>query len=208
MAQKCKAKNRKGKRCGNNVTPGMEVCAMHGGKTPRGMALPQFKTGKYSKYLPVRLQARYQEAIEDPELLSQRHEIALVDSRLSEVMLRVNTGESGKLWIELKEINKQIKEAKKAGDSSTAFALINELHSLIDKGHQDYRQWEEIIGLLESRRKLVESERKRLVELNQFITTEQATTLIAALLASVKQNVSDRKALEAIQEDFIRLSQR
>lgn len=35
LAQKCKARNRQGKRCGNWAIPGGTVCRFHGGKAPQ-----------------------------------------------------------------------------------------------------------------------------------------------------------------------------
>ena len=43
---------------------------MHGGTTPRGLALPQTRTGRFSKDLPTRLLANYQAAPADPEMLA------------------------------------------------------------------------------------------------------------------------------------------
>jgi len=65
--------------------------------------------------------------------------------------------------------------------------------------------WTEIIELFENRRKLVESERKRLVEMGQMVTVEQVNGILGAVLNSVLGNVSDKKALGAISADVARL---
>jgi hypothetical protein len=98
----CKAQSKlSGERCKRWVTPGRDVCRFHGGKVPRGPALPQFRHGRYSRFLPSRLAATYQTAAKDPELLSLRRELALVDARLDDLLQRVDTGESGALWAPL-----------------------------------------------------------------------------------------------------------
>jgi hypothetical protein len=102
MAMQCKAQSKlSGERCKRWVTPGRDVCRFHGGKVPRGPALPQFRHGRYSRFLPSRLAATYQTAAKDPELLSLRHEFALVDARSTiyfSVLIRGKAGRSGPRW--------------------------------------------------------------------------------------------------------------
>src|SRR3954452_17185048 len=93
----CGAKTRSGAPCRTRPMPNGR-CRMHGGKSLAGAASPAFKTGRHSTYLPVRLLAGYQEAERDPELLALRDEIALIDSRLADVLSRVDSGESSRIW--------------------------------------------------------------------------------------------------------------
>ena len=67
-------------------------CRWHGGKSLRGAEHPMAKHLRYSKYLPEALLARYQEARDDPQLLELRDEIALVDSRLIQLIDPALTG--------------------------------------------------------------------------------------------------------------------
>lgn len=140
---------------------GKTVCYHHGGRTPSGIAAPSFKTGRYSKHLPTRLLATYEDAKRDPNLLVLQDELALVDARIS---------------------------------------------FLLSGNNQSEDTWEEIRNLIEQRRKLVESERKRLVELQQVVTADQAMLLIRAVVASVREHVRDPAILRAITEDLARLS--
>src|SRR5690606_21539012 len=91
LGMQCKATSKQsGQRCKRNAAPGRSVCAMHGGKSPRGMESPNFKTGRYSKDAPSRLNARYVAGLEDPELCSLRDEIAMLDARTSELFKLVS----------------------------------------------------------------------------------------------------------------------
>lgn len=65
--------------------------------------------------------------------------------------------------------------------------------------------WQTIAELTEQRRKLVETERKRLVDMQQMITSEQAATLVAALTDAVRRHVDDPDTLAAIATEFDRL---
>lgn len=148
----CKAKSkRSGQQCQRHAMIGKTVCHMHGGKTRGGMASPVLKHGRYSKFLPTHLMERYQESLNDSDLLSLREEIALIDARLSELL---------------------------AG------------------GVPD---WDVMVPLTEQRRKLVDTERRRLVDMQQMITTEQAMLLVSALTSILREEVTDTYVLARIQ---------
>lgn len=190
----CKAKSKQsGERCKRYATPGREVCATHGGKSLGGLASPTYKHGRYSTYLPTRMAARYQEAQSDPAMLELRADVALLDARLSDVLTRVDTGESGRLWSELHQWNTELTAARRANDAVEIAAALTMIQRLIAEGHADWAAWQDIRSLIEQRRKLVESERKA----NATMTAEQFMLLAGALVAvfrdSVQRNVSDDK---------------
>lgn len=196
MNQRCTAKSKRtGQQCKAFAVPGRSVCRHHGGKTPQGRALPQTTHGRYSKHLPTRMLASYEQAQHDPELLNLREDIALLDARLSELLKRVDSGESGKLWQDLRAAWKVVRNAANDDEKNMAIA---ELGPLIERGYQDTQAWGEIRAAIEQRRKLVESERKRLIEMQQMMTMSQAQLLIARLYDVVTQHVSDRATLAAI----------
>jgi hypothetical protein len=59
--------------------------------------------------------------------------------------------------------------------------------------------------VIEQRRKLTESERRRLVDRQSSISSERAMALVGALVASVQAHVSDANAQKAISADISRL---
>lgn len=183
-------------------------CRIHGGKSLAGIAAPGYKDGRYSKVLPKRMREAYAQALDDPQLLEQREQIAVLDARLLDLLGRVDTGESGALWQKLMQARMDLIAAKQGGDTVGQIVALNAILDLIGQGHADYRAWGELQSVLEQRKRLVESERKRLVEMQQMVTSQQAMGLITAIIESVKRNVTDRAALAAIQTDFIRLTTR
>lgn len=183
-----------GARCRAQAMPN-GLCRVHGGATPRGLASPHTTHGRYSKHLPTRMLANYEHAQRDPELLNLREDISLVDARLGDLLKRVDTGESGKLWRDLRTAWRAVTQAATEDDHVLAIAALG---PLIERGYLDTQAWGEISGLLEQRRKLVESERKRLIEMQQMMTMSQAQLLIARLYDVVSQHVSDRATLAAI----------
>jgi hypothetical protein len=204
-AMQCGAKTRTGQPCKTPAMPNGR-CRMHGGKHPGGVAAARFKDGRHSKYLPARLSSKYAEAMADSALLELRAEVALVDARLADVLSRVDTGESGALWASLMDARGELIQAKRSGDTVSQAKLINQILDLISRGHTDYRAWSEVGSLLEARRKLVESERKRQIEMQQTITAEKAMLLIGAILGVIRDNVTDRKQLNAISTAIVGLA--
>src|SRR5262245_50879761 len=96
----CGAKTRKGGSCHRAAGPNGR-CNLHGGKSLAGVAHPNFKTGRYSKYLPSQLTARYKLAEKDPQLLELIDEIALVNARLSSVLEGIKNGGDESAWAEV-----------------------------------------------------------------------------------------------------------
>lgn len=77
---------------------------------------------------------------------------------------------------------------------------INELEAAIDDGQTDAMLWHEIRSTINDRRILVESERKRLVELGAVMTAAQALSFVNALVEIIRDNVTDMVALERIND--------
>lgn len=211
----CGAKRKNGKgACGSTILIGKTGrCAMHGGLTPSGLASPNLRTGRHSKYLPVGLYEKFAEAHADPLLFELRSEVALVDARIGELLTRIGKNDSTELWKRLEDgfdtLNKTIMSGDKtimSGDSD-AQAVVNALRALgkiINDGIGDWAAWKEITVQIEQRRRLVESERLHQKQMQQLVSVDQMMLLAGALLASVKTHVTDRKALSAISKDFDR----
>jgi len=70
---RCRARNRQGKRCGNPKVTGRTVCRMHGGHAGRPPT-----SGRRSMALG-RLQEAYEEAKNDPTLLDLKDTLAVLD---------------------------------------------------------------------------------------------------------------------------------
>ena len=183
-------------------------CKMHRGGAKSGVAAGNFKHGRYSKVLPQRMLERYNAAITDPELLNLSAEIAVVDSRLSDLLVRVESGDAGEIWDKLSKAKDKYQDASRKADIDEMGAQLDAMLALIERGSADVAAWREIHGVLEQRRRLVESERKRLIEQEQMLTMHEAMTFFTAMAAAVKANVTDREALGRIQAEWEKLTGR
>ena len=186
-------------------------CRIHGGKSLSGLASPTLVTGRHSRYLPTRLISRYEQAVSDPEILNLRDDIALLDTRIGSVVEALDTGESKETWTLLsstwRSFEDQWKQFLDTGEAPEDMEqTVDYITKLMRDGLSQGYVWNEIRGLIKERADLVANERKRLVELQQYVTSEKALLFVHAVMASVKQHVSDRTALAAISSDLARLS--
>lgn len=202
--RRCGARRRDGGRCTQWKLRGRPRCKLHGGRSLIGAEQPRFKTGRYSKHLPARLAGRYLEALEDPELLSTRAEIALVEARLAELLGRLTTGESGAAWRAAADALTLL-EVALAGDGKGVSGALAHLRTIIAAGVGEAATWRELYAVLDQRTRLAESERRRLVEAHQVITVERALLLVSALSEVVRRHVTDRNVRNRIASDLQRL---
>lgn len=202
MSQCTAHSKRTGERCRDHAMKGRATCYHHGGKTPRGFALPQTTHGRHSKDLPTRLNERYHASLNDPDLLNLSEEIALTDAFIEDARRGLDHGESGRLFTELKASWDDLTAAQRAKDSVAVSQAIGEIGTLIRHGVAAYAARNEAADLIERRRKLVESEGKRRVTMRDMITSERAMLLVASLTDAVMKHVDDPVALAAIAAEF------
>lgn len=184
---------------------GTDACYMHGGKRQTGQASPNYKHGKYSKYLPTRMVARYDAARKDPELTEVRHELALVDSRLADLLTRVDTGESGAMWATLKRVYGEFQRYRAMNDVRRLAGKMSEMELIIEQATTDAAAWHEIGEQIELRRKLCETETRRSLALQQYLSSERAMLMMGVILEIIARYVTDHKILELIAHELQRI---
>lgn len=201
MTKLCGARTRSGQPC---KAPAMANgrCRMHGGATPRGPEHGAFKHGRYSQVLPARIGERYEQAMTDPALLSLHSEIALIDARIGELLSRIDHGESASLWLDATTTFDDFKTARAKGDAEGMADALERLGRQLQLGRHNALSWREVEDLLDQRRRLVESERKRLVEMQVTMDVRQAMTFVTAVLDTVRRHVTDKRQLAAIGSDL------
>lgn len=193
---------RTGQRCKSPAMVGKTACHKHGGPTPRGLANGNTKHGRYSKDLPTRLAARFQQALDDPELGTLHSEIALLDTRIGEMISKIDTEHYGSLWAKVAQARNGVKRAMDSKKGQDLLNAYNHLDSVVESAQNDIETWDRILILIEQRRKLTDSERKRQVDLHQVITTEQSMLLVSTLIRAVTNHVTDKRQLAAISNEI------
>lgn len=183
--QRCGAKTRSGEPCKTWAMPNGR-CRMHGGKSLSGVAHPNYRHGGYSKDLPARLLPRYEAVLANPEILSLDTEIALSEARISELLQQLDLGGLGQRWQELVGLREQVRIAYQAGDQEEVDRIVNRTFAVIGAGADDTEIWQELRAEREQKRRLIESERKRRVEMQLLVRVEQALVFADAVMHAVR----------------------
>lgn len=200
---RCQATSkRSGEQCRNRAVNGAEVCRMHGGTQPKGVASAHWKDGRYSKHMPGVYEEEYETLLSDPERLQQTEEIALARSRVMHLLARVDSGESASLVRDLRRAWRSMQRAQRGGDSEEAGRQLQLLGELINARHSDYAAWEDVDRWLGRQKNLVESERRRIIENQEMISLEHHMALVSAMVAAVKRHVADPRVLTKISQEF------
>jgi hypothetical protein len=205
-AWQCTARSkRSGERCRGNAMKNAATCRFHGGRQSTsaiGALNSNYRSGRYAKWadkLPARYSTAYAEALRDPQLLSLAADVAGVDARLSELAQHVDAGGS---WQDVRVAYDQLVSAMRDEDQAAIRAALLALRDLATGGLNSDRAWREIVKLTERRRRLVQSERRRLLDERLYLSREQAHAFALALLDSVVRHCSDRDTLERIATDI------
>lgn len=204
---RCKANTKKkgergGKRCRRAASKGYKVCAMHGGKTPKGFDSVHTTHGRYIKDAPQRLLGRYEDAINDPQIVDLKAEMALVSSLIGEMLDQFESERYGSIWDDVRKARNDINRAMKTGDVQQMIDAYNYLDSSVDASYNEQETRDNLVKLIEQYRKLVESQHKLQTDADKLITIEDLTHSVMRLTAIIKDHVTDRKILAAINTDI------
>lgn len=207
-------------RCGKKVNPdgtprrcrlrkmnGLWVCQKHGGKSLKGTASPSFVHGMYSTKMPKHLVDAFHQAMDDPDLLSLRADLAVSHVRVAELIGRLETGEHADLWKQLRKTHKELHALLKddSPDLPSIIPLSERLGAIIEKGVEVEKTWELLAEAIERKANIAQKEHKRLVDMQQMMTKEAAAMIFAAYGDVVRRNVTDRTILAKIAVEWDKL---
>lgn len=186
--QRCTAWSpRQGRQCKRLASKGMKVCQKHGGKNMGGALSPTFKHGKRSKYLPAEILQKYEEVSNDPEYLSLRFEIDMIDVRVLELLESLEEMGDSTAWVrDLQKAYDKFEDALKSKNKVNQKIYFDELGEIIEKGAKRRDIWNELARMFEAKKRLSKAERDRLESMQAMWTAEEAVTFASALSASFK----------------------
>jgi len=202
----CGAKTRQGGPCQVAPMPNGR-CYRHGGATPSGLASPHFRHGRFSRDVPTRLMSRYEQALADPELLSVRSDVAVLQALINEKLAKLEGPESEPAWERLQNQMVTFASAWKSDKTTPSEndAAIVAMLKTLQEGVGEMAVLNEIRSLMQQRAKLAHQEHDRLVDLQQYMTVERVMLIAAALADIVKRHVPSQDTLRAIHADFVRV---
>lgn len=204
----CGAKTRAGRPCKNTAVMANGRCRMHGGKSPLGAGSATFRNGSRSKYRAIFAGdslEHYERGREDPRYIELREEIAALDALILEELMAAKVGHGGALWEELGKVWTQFRRADPTRDTTSAGGWLRKVGEIIEEGARRHAAQREALDIVERKRRLAETERRRIVAAERMISETQAMTLVAAVVAAVRNHVTDRETLAAIHADLAKL---
>lgn len=144
---------------------------------------------KYAAYIPTDLRERYLSNSSRDDYLENRAEIAILETRITQLMESIGSGESLKAWQDLREVWKEFMNAVRMGDPLVQNELLPVINSIIKSGSSQAEEWEQISRMIERRRKLVETEGRQQAIARQMISVEQTVAMLKLVIESVRMTV-------------------
>jgi len=157
--RRCGAKKRNGQPCPTPAMPNGR-CRMHGGASPAGLASPRFRHGRYSQHLPTVAAVRYAAAGQDPEPLSLREEIALLDALIGQLLDPESGVVAPAVWKRLDNAFAAFRRAQARGQVEAMRVALTTVREILTTGRDGPEQWATVADLIERRRRLVDAERR------------------------------------------------
>lgn len=175
-----------GRRCVNPVREGWRVCRYHGAG---GLMNPGGGMPRHAKFLPTRLADRFQEFMADPDALALYSEMALVDSRITELTERLETCDNAQAWQKVNQAMALLYKLAGAHENvDRAIKLLKDAQSI---PADEARIWREINTLLETRRRLSQTEQMRITNAKQYLSLSEANAMLASVVEVVMNNIKD-----------------
>lgn len=168
-------------QCGRPASEGFDVCNFHGaGTKARGTQGGRpIESGRYSSHLPVALRSQYKAALDDPTLIEMREESAMLVTLIAEQLAIY--GDDPPNVEEMADAIKSLGQAMAAGDSDVAAQEYHRLVEVFTSGKGKWAALQNIMKLVEQRRRVTGTEVVRLTALHQMLTVEQSMALLAAV---------------------------
>jgi len=142
-----------------------------------------------------------------------RSDVATLDARLADLFSRIDSGESGQLWAQLRATASALRTAWELNDTSTILATLETLDTTLTTGTNDAHAWQDVQSLWETRCKLIATEQRSLHLLHTIYTEEQVALYTGVIMDGIHKTVTQyaepaiaRKILQELSLMFERLA--
>ena len=135
----------------------------------------------------------------DEILLSLKGDVALFTMRIHQLLKRLGNGESRLVWRKLRLAFESLQSASTRRDAGGIESSVKEIGRLVALGNESEGAYDELFDMVDRRARLVGQEWKRLMEMRQLLTVEEALGLVMAVI-DVVRDVVDMKVFRKINE--------
>jgi len=135
--------------------------------------------------MPAGLRETYEAFAQDPDLVSLRDDIAVLDARIAELLQSTAEIPTVKMWKNLLGIANDLQTEEARQDPDLLLALTDELIEQVEQGIEATSAWSDVVDLIEQRRKLVDTESRRTHRDDTSLSAEQAALLVTRMADTV-----------------------
>lgn len=133
------------------------------------------------------------------ELLSQKESIALLNAREKELVRALDTGESGRLWFDLREICDRIEEE---GDIEQKLVLLDRVVQMVIQGAETREGWNEAVFIMRQRDALVQTEQRQQKLNADYMHIDDVMGVVERIGQVVMRHVQEPRLRDAITRDI------
>jgi hypothetical protein len=185
--------------CNKDPVKGRAKCRIHGGKALMGIANGAYKDGRFSRYLPTGdLRAKYRRIAENPDLLSLRDDVALIQTRQA-LLLEQLGGVSSPAWDEALAAYNALEKAKGRDRAAPMSRLGEVLRKGADADQVERQVWSELRKLIQEKTRTTAAEWKRVIDLSGVMTAQDALYFVESVLNTLRECIPDRQTLQRVQ---------
>lgn len=188
----CGAKNSRGYPCAQHGGA-TGRCDRHGDKSPSGPEHYAWKDGTRSKLGAIftgDALAHYEHVRNDPRYLELRDHIAVLNTIAFEELAEAQLGQGPALWEELASAWKTFQEAQPMKDATTAGRALRRMGELIEDGVNRNAARETAKDTFERVRKFADTERRRVTEEEQMVSTVRVMAWAASFVATMREAIA------------------
>jgi hypothetical protein len=196
---KCTGTRTNGEPCVALAIKGTTLCYQHSPRQARGARSGRFKTGVYSVVLPRDIVERYEILLSDRGIVETRTSVALATVRIEELIKKLEENEAAGRYILLSKAVKDLRRQIDKGETTSVVAF-QKIASIIDSKIEEYQKWSEIYEVMELKRKLVDTESKRLKDIGAVLNAEQAMAFIMSIAGISKRYLPEESMAPFIAE--------
>ncbi|HPC91836.1 MAG TPA: hypothetical protein P5317_11950 [Myxococcota bacterium] len=200
---RCRAKGKNGQRCKRQAIDDTGYCAQCAPQNlSRTPIKPTVQELRRYAHLPPALLERYERSLDDPNLLAMNQELALVDARLGQLIAQLTASVD---FENLADAISDLELSLQRQDTDGFQIALRSIKTMISRGKQEEKVWEDISKTVLLRKSIVDAERSYMVRAGQMITMEHAIVMASRLLGLMALHVQDVTALAQIRNDFAKI---
>lgn len=195
-------------KCGRDAVVGYRLCMNHGGPVAsrKFYGVGRMKNGSTSSFKIMRLAAKYNQMQNDGRLLSNRAAIEIIDTRIKELLDRVDVKDAPERVSLLYSLWQDYEKYLDDGNSIEAVVTRKKISEAFEKTYHDYQGWKQIFEALDLRGKSVEREIKTITAIKAIMTAEEGYELVAKVAAITIRLIGENPSkLKEAQYEFARL---